>query len=82
MTQTRDKLARERVKNQERAIQTHEQVGKEVRVAIQRIGGTMPEDLPPVEHIRQVEKRLKSAPPKLKLEDKEAKGLTGSEENK
>jgi DNA-damage-inducible protein D len=82
MTQTRDKLARERVKNQERAIQTHEQVGKEVRVAIQRIGGSMPEDLPPVEHIKQVEKRLKSAPPKLKLEEKDAKGLAGSEEAK
>jgi hypothetical protein len=30
----------------------------------------MPEDIPPVEHIKQVEKRLKSAPAKLKLEDK------------
>jgi DNA-damage-inducible protein D len=70
MTQTRDKLARERVKNQEHAIQTHEQVGKEVRAAIQRIGGTMPEDIPLIEHINQVEKRLKSAPAKLKLEDK------------
>jgi DNA-damage-inducible protein D len=82
MTQTRDKLARERVKNQERAIQTHGQVGKEVRAAIQRIGGTMPEDIPPVEHIKQVEKRLKSAPAKLKLEDKDAKELAGSEESK
>jgi len=56
MTQTRDKLARERVKNQTHAIQTHEQVGKEVRAAIQRIGGTMPENLPPIEHIKEVEK--------------------------
>jgi DNA-damage-inducible protein D len=53
-------------------------VGKEVRVAIQRIGGTMPEDIQPVEHIKQVEKRLKSAPAKLKLEDKDAKGLAGN----
>lgn len=81
MTQTRDKLARERVKNQQEAIQTHEQVGKEVRVAIQRIGGTMPENLPPAEHIKQVERRLKSSPAKLKLEDKEAKGLAGGEES-
>ncbi len=78
MTQTRDKLARERVKNQEHAIQTHEHVGKEVRSAIQRIGGTMPENLPPAEHIKQVEKRLKGSPAKLKLEDKEAKGLAGA----
>lgn len=80
MTQTRDKLARENVKNQEHAIQTHEQVGKEVRTAIQRIGGTLPENLPPAEHIKQVEKRLKGAPPKLELEDKDAKGLSGEKE--
>lgn len=42
----------------------------------------MPEDIPPVEHIKQVEKRLKSSPPKLELEDKDAKGLAGSEEAK
>lgn len=52
MTQTRDQLARERVKNQKQAIQTHERVGKEVRAAIERIGGTMPENLPPAEHIK------------------------------
>jgi len=40
-----------------------------VRTTIRRIGGAMPEDVPPVEHIKQVEKRLKSSPPKLKLED-------------
>jgi DNA-damage-inducible protein D len=39
----------------------------------------MPENIPPVEHIKQVEKRLKSSPPKLKLEDKDAKGLAGEE---
>jgi len=33
MTQTRDKLARDGVHNQSQAIQTHEQVGKEVRDA-------------------------------------------------
>jgi DNA-damage-inducible protein D len=80
MTQTRDKLARENVKTQERAIQTHQQVGKEVRAAIQRIGGTMPENLPPAEHIKQVERRLRGTAPKLELEDKEAKGLSGGEE--
>ena len=48
MTQTRDKLARERVRSQPQAIQTHEQVGKEVRDAIKRIGGTLPENIPPM----------------------------------
>ena len=65
MTQTRDKLARESIKGQQKAIATHEQVGKEVREAIKRIGGTMPESIPPAEPIKQVEKRLKTATPKL-----------------
>jgi len=51
-----------------------------VRAAIQRIGGAMPENLPPVEHIKNVEKRLKSTPAKLALEDKDAKGLADGEE--
>lgn len=77
MTQTRDKLARDEVRNQTRAIQTHEQVGREVRDAIKRIGGTLPESLPADEHIKQVEKRLKSTPSKLALDEKESIGLLG-----
>ena len=77
MTQTRDKLAREGVRNPSQAIQTHEQVGKEVRDAIRRIGGTPPEDIPPAEHIKEVEKRMKSATPKLELHEREAGGLLG-----
>ena len=80
MTQTRDKLQRDRSQGQTRAIQTHEQVGREVRQAIQRIGGTLPENIPPAEHIKNVEKRLKSSTPKLALEDKDAKGLLGKKE--
>lgn len=77
MTQTREKLAKERLKGQQKAIETHQQVGKEVRDAIRRIGGTMPEDIKPAEHIKNVEKRLKSSVPKLQLDDKDAKGLIG-----
>jgi DNA-damage-inducible protein D len=80
MTQTRDKLSRERVKDQQDAIKTHESVGKEVREAIKRIGGTLPEELPPAEHIKNVEKRIKSTSPKLELDEKNAKGLTGHSE--
>jgi len=80
MTQTRDKLAKDKVKDQQAAIKTHENVGKEVREAIKRIGGTPPEQLPPAEHIKQVEKRIKSAAPKLELEEKDAKGLIGKSE--
>ncbi len=81
MTQTRDKLACARVKDQQIAIRTHESVGREVRDAIKRIGGTLPEHLPPAEHIKQVEKRVKRASPKLKLDDKDAKGLIGDSES-
>ena len=77
MTQTRDKLARDGINNQAKAIQTHEQVGKEVRQAIERIGGTPPEQIHPAEHIKEVEKRLKNATPKLELDEREAGGLLG-----
>ena len=79
MTQTRDKLARDRVNNQQQAIRTHEEVGKEVREAIKRIGGVMPEIIPAAEHINEVEKRIKTTPPLLELDGKDAKGLIGEE---
>jgi DNA-damage-inducible protein D len=46
ITQTQQKLERERIQGEELAISTHRAVGAEERQAIQRIGGTMPEDLP------------------------------------
>ncbi len=77
MTQTRDKLRRQRINNQSLAIKTHEEVGKEVRAAIKRIGGILPESIPAVEHIKQVKKRVKNTKPKLELDGKSAKGLIG-----
>lgn len=82
MTQTRDKLAREGTRNQQQAIRAHEQVGKEVRDAIKRIGGDLPETIPPAEHIKSVEKWIKDATPKLTLEDKDASGLLGDAKTK
>ncbi|MBI3374650.1 MAG: DNA damage-inducible protein D [Betaproteobacteria bacterium] len=79
MTQTRDKLARERVRSQPQAIRTHEQVGTEVRDAIKRIGGTLPENIPPAEHIKEVAKRLKGATPKLELDKRDAGALLGQD---
>jgi DNA-damage-inducible protein D len=77
MTQARDKLVRDGVSSQTQAIQTHKQVGKEVRDAIKRIGGTMPENIPPAEHIKEVEKRVKTTTPKLELDERDATGLLG-----
>ena len=42
-------------------------LGKKVRSAIEEIGGTMPENIPPAEPIKNVEKRLKKSKPKLEL---------------
>jgi DNA-damage-inducible protein D len=81
MTQTRDKLAREKSKSQRKAIDTHEYVGKEVRDAIRKIGGTLPENIPPDEHIKHVEKRIKFSTPKLDLEERDASGLLGDNSN-
>lgn len=72
MSQTREKLKRENIRNQRDAMETHEMVGKKVRSAIEEIGGTFPENIPPVEHIKTVEKRVKKTQPKLLLTDQDA----------
>ena len=57
ITQTESKLKRDNVQGSSAANETHYVVGKEVRATIERVGGTMPEDLPtPKKSISQVEK--------------------------
>ena len=70
MSQTREKLKRENIKDQREAIVTHEEVGKEVRAAIAKIGGTPPENIPAAEPIKNVKKRLKNSKPILTLDPK------------
>lgn len=77
MTQARDKLARDGVRSEQRAIETHHAVGREVRKAIEQIGGVMPERIPADEHIKTVERRIKAATPRLALDDRDALGLLG-----
>ncbi|NDP48484.1 MAG: DNA damage-inducible protein D [Sulfuriferula multivorans] len=77
MTQARDKLAREGIRDPQQAIRAHEQVGQEVRTAIERIGGERPENIPAAEPIKDVEKRIKMATPRLKLDARDAGGLLG-----
>lgn len=56
-TQAEDKLRRENIKGKNKANQTHFEVGTIVRQTIERLGGTMPEDLPVAEKsVRQLEK--------------------------
>ena len=57
-TQTEEKIRKENIQGKADANNAHYEVGKEVRAAIQRIGGTMPEDLPPAEDIKKLERRV------------------------
>lgn len=64
-TQTEEKLRRENIRGKDAANQTHFEVGRKVRQTIRDLGGTLPENLPPEEDIKKVQKRLKaSAKPK------------------
>lgn len=63
ITQTEEKMKKEEVKGEGRANITHLMVGKKVRDSIKDIGGTMPEDLPPAQHIKEI----KSNPGQQKL---------------
>jgi DNA-damage-inducible protein D len=65
-TQAEEKLRREKITGKDRANRAHREVGAKVRQTIQELGGTMPEDLPPAESIKQLEpkpaKPLKASP--------------------
>ena len=57
ISQTEEKLRKDGIDNSSDATAVHYSVGKEVRKAIEEIGGTMPEDLPtPEKSIAQIEK--------------------------
>ena len=57
ISQTEEKLRKDNIIGVEKATSTHYAVGREVRRAIEKIGGTMPEDLPtPEKSIQQIEK--------------------------
>ena len=64
-TQTEEKIRRENIQGKANANNAHYEVGKEVRAAIQRIGGTMPEELPPAEDIKKLERRVTSEEKKI-----------------
>lgn len=57
ITQTEELMGREQPQGLDAASGVHHTVGKEVRRTIERVGGTMPEDLPtPEKSISQIEK--------------------------
>ena len=74
ITQTEAKMRRDDPQGLDEASSIHYTVGKEVRETIEKIGGTMPEDLPtPEKSISQIEreqiKQLKQERKKLMLDE-------------
>lgn len=65
-TQAEDKLRRDNIQGKDKANQVHYAAGIMVRRFIQEFGGTMPEDLPTVESIKELKHAEKKqlAPPK------------------
>ena len=62
ISQTESKLRRKDIKGANAAKQAHYVVGREVRAAIERVGGTMPEDIPtPEKSISQIEREQLAA---------------------
>ncbi|MDR2174800.1 MAG: hypothetical protein LBO82_02535 [Synergistaceae bacterium] len=61
ISQTTQKIENEDIRGQRPLETAAEKVGKIVRQAIKDAGGTMPEYLPPAEHINNVKKGLKEA---------------------
>jgi DNA-damage-inducible protein D len=57
ITQTQQKLERNRVQNQNAAIDMHFEVGHEVRATMERISGTKPEHLPAEPSLKRIKKK-------------------------
>lgn len=74
ISQTEEKLKKDKTATADEANEIHFLVGKEVRGTIERVGGTMPEDIPvPEKSISEVEKeqlkKLKKSKKKLMLDE-------------
>ena len=61
ITQTESKLKRDNIKGENKANQTHYNIGKNIRDVIAKNGGTMPEELPtPDKSLKELEKESKN----------------------
>ena len=57
ITQTESKLKKDNVRLEKTANETHYEVGKEIRRTIEKLGGTMPEELPkPDKNLKEIER--------------------------
>lgn len=64
LTQAAEKIRRESIQGERDAMEAHRNVGEEVRQAIRKIGGTMPEDLPPEPSLKRLTKKKAKRLPK------------------
>src|SRR3990167_4360972 len=71
ITQTDEKIRKDKIQGDRAASQTHFMVGGKVRQTIKDIGGVLPEQLSPEKHIKEVKKELKHLE---KIEMKKLKG--------
>lgn len=69
MTQTELKIKNENISGQIRLEGTAEDVGREVRRTMMKIGGVAPEDMPKSEDIKKVKKNLKTTSKQIKAID-------------
>jgi DNA-damage-inducible protein D len=73
-TQAEEKLKRDVPQGKDAANRVHREVGETVRRTIEKLGGTMPEHLPPAECIKKVAKKLegkRKEVPNLPADDQE-----------
>ena len=59
ITQTDEKLNNENINSQTQSEKIHNMVGGKIRQTIKDIGGTLPENLEPQKHIKEVKKAVK-----------------------
>jgi len=71
ITQTDEKIKKDKIQGDRAASQTHFMVGGKVRQTIKDIGGVLPEQLSPEKHIKEVKRELKHLE---KIERKKLKG--------
>ena len=77
ITQTDEKLRKNKIQGDYSASQTHFMVGGKVRQTIKEIGGITPENIPAEKHIRAVKKEIKQLEriDKKRLQTKKSKSL-------
>lgn len=68
-TQAEEKLRREKITGKAKANKAHEEVGAKVRQTIKELGGTMPENLPTVESIKNLETSTRKLTTKRQVQE-------------